>query len=343
MKKTSQNPEIKLGAANPLSGALQASSPARGASSSAEMAFAQSSLGQRLRSTLVDVATSSANRAVAEQLLRNPVRATAWGIEELAAHAGTSAPTLSRFARSLGFSGFAAMRDAMAQVLQGMLQPVEKLRDVVEQGGKGGKASKEGKSSAVMQSLEAGLSNARAAAQAVDMASISERLVKAPTVYIMGFGISSHLAAMLALDLQPFCQQLINVVEFGGTEVAAGKLMNIKKNDVLITMSFPRYARDAIQLTGYARDRGAHVVALTDSMASPLVAVSDEVLLATAGHPVITSSAVSAVLLIEALVTSLMVSRKEHVQQAGKLTEAISDYLVTAPARKNGTAPKRKG
>jgi DNA-binding MurR/RpiR family transcriptional regulator len=334
MKKTSQNPEIKLGAPS--------QQPPRGASSSAEMAFAQSSLGQRLRKTLTDAATSSANRAVAEQLLRNPVRATAWGIEELAAHAGTSAPTLSRFARGLGFSGFAAMRDAMAQVLQGMLQPVEKLRDVVEQGGKG---HKEGRPSAVMQSLEAGLSNARAAAQALDpaqLAGISERLVKAPTVYIMGFGISSHLAAMLALDLQPFCQQLINVVEFGGTEVAAGKLMNIKKNDVLIAISFPRYARDAIQLTGYARDRGAHVVALTDSMASPLVAVSDEVLLATAGHPVITSSAVSAVLLIEALVTSLMVSRKEHVQQAGKLTEAISDYLVTAPARKNGNLAANK-
>jgi DNA-binding MurR/RpiR family transcriptional regulator len=320
MKKISQNPETGTPTLFAQNGA-----------NSAETAFAQSELGRKLRATLSDAATSAANRAVAEQLLRNPVRATAWGIEELAAHAGTSAPTLSRFARGLGYAGFAAMRDAMAQVLQGMLQPVEKLRGAVEQG------NKSGKSSAVMQSLEAGLSNARASAQALDMAQLSrmsERLTQAKTVYTMGFGISAHLAAMLALDLQPFCKQLINVVEFGGTEVAAGKLMNITRGDVLVAISFPRYARDAIQLASYAKGRGAHVVALTDSMASPLIATGDEYLLATAPHPVITSSAVAAVLLIEALVTSLMVSRKQHVQMAGKLTEAISDYLVSAPTRK---------
>jgi DNA-binding MurR/RpiR family transcriptional regulator len=295
---------------------------------SADTAFAQSELGAKLLKTLAASSTSAGNRAVAEQLLRNPVRATAWGIEELAAQAGTSTATLSRFARSMGYGGFAELRDAMAQVLQSVLQPMEKLRDAMQP---------DAKSSAVSQSLEAGLNNARQAAQDLDLTQltrISERLVFAETVYVMGFGISAHLAAMLALDLQPFCQQLINVVEFGGTEVAAGRLMNIKPDDVLVVMSFPRYARDAIQLTNYARDRGAHVVVLTDSVASPLAALGHEVLLATANHPVISSSSVSAMLLIEALVTSLMVSRKQHVNQAGKLTEAIASYLISSPTKR---------
>lgn len=310
---------------------LKPSAP-RGLSSnaggSADTAFAQSELGRTLLRMLSDPETSLANRAVAEQLLRNPVRATAWGIEELAAHANTSAATLSRFARTLGFSGFAALRDAMAQVLQDVLQPMEKLRDAMVPSAK---------SRAVMGSLEAGLNNARSTAEGLDAAQltrISERLTKAATVYVMGFGISSHLAAMLALDLQPFCRQLINVVEFGGTEVAAGRLMNITGQDVLVVISFPRYARDAIQLSNYARDRGAHVVALTDSVASPLAAIGDELLLATANHPVISSSSVAATLLIEALVTSLMVSREEHVQQAGKLTEAIAGYLLNPSGKR---------
>jgi DNA-binding MurR/RpiR family transcriptional regulator len=295
---------------------------------STDTAFAQSELGLKLLKTLSASSTSAGNRAVAEQLLRNPVRATAWGIEELAAQAGTSTATLSRFARSMGYGGFAELRDAMAQVLQSVLQPMEKLRDAMQP---------DSKSSAVSLSLEAGLNNARQAAQDLDMtqlARVSERLVFAETVYVMGFGISAHLAAMLALDLQPFCQQLINVVEFGGTEVAAGRLMNIKKDDVLVVMSFPRYARDAIQLANYARDRDAHVVVLTDSVASPLAALGHEVLLATASHPVISSSSVSAMLLIEALVTSLMVSRKQHVTQAGKLTEAIAAYLVSSTTKR---------
>ncbi len=60
----------------------------------------------------------------------------------------------------------------------------------------------------------------------------------------------------------------------------------------------------------------------------------DELPLPTANHPVISSSFVAATLLIEALVTSLMVSREEHVQQAGKLTEAIAGYLLNPSGKR---------
>ncbi len=67
----------------------------------------------------------------------------------------------------------------------------------------------------------------------------------------------------------------MNVVEYGGTEVAAGRLMNLERADALIAISFPRYAADAIHLTRYARDRGAHITALTDSIASPLAPLAE--------------------------------------------------------------------
>jgi hypothetical protein len=44
------------------------------------------------------------------------------------------------------------------------------------------------------------------------------------------------------------------------------------------------------------------------------------------------SSNASAMLVIEALVTSLMVSGNDHVRQAEKLTEAISRYLYSEKA-----------
>ena len=40
----------------------------------------------------------------------------------------------------------------------------------------------------------------------------------------------------------------VQVVEFGGTEVAAGRLMNIGAGDVLVAISLPRYADDALRL-----------------------------------------------------------------------------------------------
>ncbi len=293
-----------------------------------ELVFGQSRLGQQLRELLSDPQATAGNRAIADFLLRNPVRATAWGIEELAANAGTSTATLSRFARVLGKSGFAALRAEMAEALQDMLGPVEKLRSAVSSAGD--------PLQAVAGCVDASLANAGRAAQGLDPATLSAcatRLVQARGVYTLGFGLSAHLAAILALDLQPYCPGLINVVEFGGTEVAAGRLMDIGAGDVLVAISLPRYADDALRLTGYARSRGARVIAITDSLASPLAALADDTLLAPAQHPVLSSGTVAALLVIEALVSAVMLGTAGQVAKAGRLTEAISRYLYTPPNR----------
>ncbi len=292
-----------------------------------ELVFGQSELGQRLRRLLADHATTAGNRAIADFLLRNPVRATAWGIEELAANAGTSTATLSRFARLLGMSGFAALRAEMAKVMQDVLQPVEKLRGAV--------ARDADAPSPMADGLKVCMDNVQQAVQGLDenhLQRVAERVAGASVVYTQGFGLSAHLAAILALDLQPYCQGLVNVVEFGGTEVAAGRLMNIGEGDVLIAISLPRYSDDAVRLSAYARSRGAQVVAVTDSLASPLAAVADDVLLAPAAHPVLSSSTVSALFVIEALVSAVMLRTHGTVEKAGRLTEAISHYLHAAPS-----------
>ncbi len=287
------------------------------------MAFASSALGQKLRA--LQASGSTSNRTIAEHLLRNPVHGSSLSIEELAAASGVSTATLSRFARALGYGGYPELRAALADTLQEVLRPVEKLR---------GALARQDADDPLRLSLQDSLTNLRATAEGLDPAALARvvaRMSEAPCVYVLGFGLSAHLAALLTLGLQPFCRQLVNVVEYGGTEVAAGRLMNLERADALIAISFPRYAADAIHLTRYARDRGAHITALTDSIASPLAPLADELLIAQSAHPVLSSSNVAALLVIEALVTALMVSNGSNVEKAARLTEAISAYLVAGP------------
>lgn len=291
-----------------------------------ELTFARSPLGQRLLE--LQNSGSKSNRAIAEYLLRNPLRIPAIGIEELASLNGVSAATLSRFARAAGYEGYPRLRAAAAESLQGMLQPVEKLRSSIQSS-----ASKTGVTSVLLSGLEASVGNVRTAAENLDQKTLNaivSLIAKANEVYTLGFGLSAHLASILALDLQPFCARLTNVVEFGGTEVAAGRLLNLGKKDVLIVISFPRYASDAIRLTSYAHARGAKVVAITDSPASPLAQLADHLLLAPANHPVLSSGLSAALVVIEALVAALMISNPDNVKQASKLTDAISAYLFNA-------------
>ncbi len=307
-------------------------------SSSPEVAFAQSPLGRSLLAVLAD--GSSSNKAIADYLLRNPVRVTALGIEELAASCQVSTATISRFARDIGFKNYAAMRSDVAATLQTVLQPVEKLRNSFE---------RERAASPASESLEYALANISATVQALTASEIElvvQKLTAAKKVYVMGFGLSAHLAALLAQHLHPFCAHVVEVTGNGGTEMAAGYLADIGPDDVLVVISFPRYTLDVIRLANFARVRRACVVSITDSPASPLAELGQHVLYAQSAHPVLPSSASAAIALIEALVVSLMVSNKDNVAKAARLTEAIAAYLYgTEPisrTAKSGAKKSRK-
>jgi DNA-binding MurR/RpiR family transcriptional regulator len=309
-----------------------AATAARG--TSADIAFAQAELGRVLAGVLAS--GSASNRVVAEYLLRNPMRVTALKIEELAESCQVSTATISRFARDIGFANYGAMRSAVAETLHSEMQPVDKLRHSIER--------REGSAQPVDQSMEYALANIAATRNAMvqsEMDQVVQRLSRARTVYVLGFGLSSHLAGLLALHLQPFCPHVVEVAGQGGTEVAAGHLANISAADVLVVISFPRYALDVVRLARYARDHQAGVVAITDSPASPLVEVSQHVLYAHGSHSVLPSSAIAAVATIEALVVSLMVSNKDNVEKAARLTEAISAYLYGAEGKSTKQVKKR--
>lgn len=298
-----------------------ASTSAASTLSAPDAAFAASSLGQTLKRVL---ATGSASqRQIADYLLRNQMRVTALGIGELAESCQVSTATISRFARDIGHKNYSAMRGAMAETLQALLQPVDKLRHTI--------LHRTRATSPVTQSLEYAAANIAATAGALalaDMQAVVAQLTRARVVYVMGFGLSANLAGMLVQHLQPFCRHVVEVVGIGGSEVAAGHLVNLTAHDVLVVISFPRYTLDCIGLASFARDRGACIVALTDAPASPLAALADHALYAQSTHPVLPSSASTALAMIEALAVALMVSNKDNVEKAARLSDIIAAYLV---------------
>ena len=288
--------------------------------SSPDAAFAQSPLGQTLMHVLAS--GSASQRQIADYLLRNQMRVTALGIEELADSCQVSTATISRFARDIGQKNYSAMRSAMAETLQSLLQPVDKLRRTIQRRARA--------TSPITESLEYAAANIAATSDALSppaMQTVVRRLTRAKVVYVMGFGLSANLAGMLVQHLQPFCPHVVEVVGIGGSEVAAGHLVNLTAHDVLVVISFPRYTLDCIGLASFARDRGACIVALTDSPASPLAELADHALYAQSTHPVLPSSASTALAMIEALAVALMVSNKKNVEKAARLSEVIAAYL----------------
>jgi DNA-binding MurR/RpiR family transcriptional regulator len=283
--------------------------------------FADSPLGREVLTQLRE--GSRSKRALSDFVLRDPVFVATHGIEDVSRISGISPSTISRYVRDLGLDNYAAFRAGVADTVHALIAPVTKLESRLAEGDAG--------ASPIAASFMAAASQIEAlghpaTAEAVQAA--TKMLREARQVWVMGFGLSAHLAAILALGLQPYRDGIVNVVQYGGTEVAAGRLMSAGDGDLVVAISFPRYSKDVTDLARISRSMGAKLIALTDSPAAPLAQVSDHLLLAPAQHPILSSSCLPGLATIEALLSDFLLSDPIHVKRAGRLAAIMSAYLA---------------
>lgn len=286
-----------------------------------EVAFGTSALGQLLAGVRAE--GSASHRSIADYLIRNPVRGTALKIEEMAEGCKVSTATISRFARDIGFASYGAMRSALAETLHSAIQPVEKLRSSLA---RGGNAVTAGHTSFEYARANVAATQGSLSQRALDQ--VARKLSRARTVYVLGMGMSAGLAFILARHLQPFCEHIVDLAGPGGTETAAARLLHIRRGDVLVVFSLPRYSSGVMRLARFAREQKACVVAITDTPSAPMVELADHVLYASSAHVVLASSNVASMAVIEALVTQLMVSNQGNVRKAARLSEVTGEYMA---------------
>jgi DNA-binding MurR/RpiR family transcriptional regulator len=290
-------------------------------SAEADRRFTGSPLGRQVLALMGD--GSPSQRHLSEFILRDPIYVATHGIEDLARQSGISASTISRYVRDLGLAGYAEFRSGVAETVHALIAPVTKLGARMADTGPG-----YGVAEASLVAARHGIDGLADPATASAIRAVVGHMATARQVWIMGFGLSAHLAAILALGLQPFRDGVVNVVQYGGTEVAAGRLMSAGAGDVLIAIAFPRYSSDVTELARAARKAGARVVALTDSVASPLAALCDDLLLAPGQHPVLSSSCLPGLAVIEALVSEFMLADPQNVERASRLAAAMAAWLA---------------
>jgi DNA-binding MurR/RpiR family transcriptional regulator len=86
------------------------------------------------------------------------------------------------------------------------------------------------------------------------------------------------------------------------------QLRAMDKGDALVAISFAPYSQETVQAVELARARGCKVLALTDSLASPLSLAADETLLFAVNSPSFFPSVTAAQALAESLL-EVLVSR----------------------------------
>ncbi|MDN6883387.1 MurR/RpiR family transcriptional regulator [Variovorax sp. CAN2819] len=278
---------------------------------------------------------SRSHRQVADYVLEHPLQVATLPIDELAAVVGVSVATANRFARALDFDGYATFRAELVRGFEPLVAPVERLRGNLE------------RPTTVAEVFATALDESRrnidATRQTLDYAACEaavERIGKARSVYIGGFGASAWLAGLLQHGLDGSCSDVRMLSSVSGVTHAARTLMHAGPQDVFIGLTFPRYLTDTISLAQIARGQGCAVIALTDRPSSPLAPLADVALFCQTETSYRPNCETSVLALIEALTSAVSLRAPDPVQSAGRILHAVRPWLHGANGlpRINGNA-----
>ena len=103
------------------------------------------------------------------------------------------------------------------------------------------------------------------------------------------------------------------------------QMIHIGEGDLLIAMSFPRYAKSTIEACRFAHDAGAQIIAITDSESSPITQYAHNSLFAYSDMVSFVDSLVAPMSLINALIAAVSGTNRCRVEQTFRKLEQLWD------------------
>ena len=152
-------------------------------------------------------------------------------------------------------------------------------------------------------------------------------MLRADSIYIIGLHNAASLAYFMGLNLNIILKN-VTTIGYSSSDVFE-RLINISKKDLLIGISFPRYTLRTIEIVKFAKKRRAKILAITDSVISPLAQLADISVFADSNLNSFINSFTAPLSLINALVTAVGVKKKkEALKSLANLEEIWNEYNI---------------
>ncbi|MBQ3886410.1 MAG: MurR/RpiR family transcriptional regulator [Acutalibacteraceae bacterium] len=274
---------------------------------------------------------SKGQRLIAGFITEHYDKAAFMTAAKLGSTVGISESTVVRFATELGYDGYPKMQKAMQEMIRDRLTSVQRI-EVTQSRISGGNVLE----TVLSKDIEKIRSTLEETSKE-DFENAVDAIAHAKTIYIFAVRSAAALASFLGYYYSLIFENVKVISNYGETEIYE-KLFRISTDDVIIGISFPRYSNAAIQAMTFAKRRGTKVIALTDSMASPLAAVSDYLLIAKSDMAAVVDSLVAPLSMINALIVATVLKMGDDVKHTfGMLENIWQEYDVYQNNRKDET------
>jgi DNA-binding MurR/RpiR family transcriptional regulator len=249
--------------------------------------------------------------AIGEYFLYKPENVAFLSIREVASEVGISQSSVMRFCTLLGYDGYASLVREIQQTIQaelgsyGKFELASQLKAIK---GKGNTTLE----LIVMDEIE-NLTDIIKNVKLDEFDRCVKMINRADHVVVIGCMLSKMLAYYLHMGLSKIVKST-HLITYHEVDVdyIARKLSN---KSVVIAVSFPRYPKSHYEITGIMAQRGAKVVTITNSPASPVIPFSDIVFYLSNNIDSFTEAFAAPLVFIEALLSSLSQQNPEETNK----------------------------
>lgn len=274
---------------------------------------------------------SKGHKAIANFILESYDKAAFMTAAKLGEEVGVSESTVVRFTTELGFDGYPEFQRALQEDLKSKLTSVQRL---------GLTEKYESDSDAFKAVVAQDIANLRDSLNSIDDAefeSAVNSILKAKKIYIMGIRASAPLSEFMHFYMTLLFDDVV-LVRSTCTNELFEQIMPIGEGDVMIGISFPRYSARTINSMGYAKKKGATIIAITDKDDTAMTEYADIKLFAKSSMASFVDSLTAPLSLINALLVTLGMHRKEHIKSSLESLETLwSQYRVYETGRDRTT------
>lgn len=261
------------------------------------------------------VTLTKTQQKIADYFIRNPERVGMCSSMEVAKEIGVSDASIIRFARTIGYEGFADLKadiyNNLAQQATGGLNSLslaERLEHHRTQYG-----DQESKT-AYMKMVEYNVERTFRENADEIFNSAADLLQQADHRYVIGFRGCTGVASQFAWLMRLLLDRVIYIGDEGTGGV--GSLQDIGEQDCAFFFSVSRYYKSDLRLAQLAKQRGAKICVIADSVLSPLAELAD--------------------------VTILVETRRISFFQSMSAVNTVSEYLLSLLVHGNEDAYRRR-
>ncbi|MBO5051487.1 MAG: MurR/RpiR family transcriptional regulator [Clostridia bacterium] len=267
---------------------------------------------------------SKGQKKIASAILDNYDKAAYMTAVKLGELVEVSESTVVRFAVELGYTGYPELQRAVQELVRAKLTSNQRIQisDI-----------RYGDGDILERVLSTDIGKIKYTMETIDRPTFYaavEAMASAKRIFVIGARSSASLASFFNFNLRMILDNVILVQPASRGEVFE-QILDIGPGDVIFAMSFPRYSTNVINAVKYAHAQNAAVIALTDSMLSPIAKDAQHVLIAQSDMVSYVDSLVAPLSILNAILVAITKTQKERVTaRFDKLERIWDEYEVYA-------------